>query len=72
MNNLAWQAGKNLKRSVEQSGRVMNINHWIVALWMLAQEEGVGLDEIVTRLIAASDFAPAPTNKDEIRRQLGY
>ena len=32
MNNLAWQAGKNLKRFVEQSGRVVNINHWIVAL----------------------------------------
>jgi len=72
MNNLAWQAGKNLKRSVEASGRAMNINHWIVALWMIAQEEGISLDEIVTALIAASDFAPTPTDKERIRRELGY
>ena len=72
MNNLAWQAGKNLRRSVEQSGRVINLNHWIVALWMIAQEEGVSLDELVVRLIAARDFAPAPTDRDEIKRQLGY
>lgn len=72
MNNLAWQAGKNLKRFVEQSGRVVNINHWIVALWMIAQEEGVDLDTLVTRLIAARDFAPTPTDREEIKRQLGY
>lgn len=72
MNNLAWQAGKNLKRSVEQSGRVINLNHWIVALWLIAQEEGVDLDALVVKLIAAKDFAPAPTDRDEIRRQLGY
>ena len=72
MNNLAWQAGKNLKRSVEASGRPIILNHWIVATWMIAQEEGISLDELVVRLIAAKDFAPAPTDKDEIISQLGY
>ncbi len=72
MNNLAWQGGKNLKRSVEQSGRPTNISHWIAALWMIAEEEGVDLDTLVVQLIAAKDFAPAPTNRDEIKRQLGF
>lgn len=72
MNNLAWQAGKNLKRSVEASGRVVNINHWVVALWMIAEEEGIDLDALVVKLIAAANFAPTPTDRDEIRRQLGY
>lgn len=71
MNNLAWQAGKNLKRTVEMSG-LRPLDYWIVALWMVAQEAGVDLDTIVTRLIAAKDFAPTPTDKDEIKRQLGY
>jgi hypothetical protein len=48
------------------------LDYWIVALWMVAQEAGVDLDTIVTRLIAAKDFAPTPTDKDEIKRQLGY
>ena len=72
MNNLAWQAGKNLKRSVEGSGRAANLNQWIVALWLVAQEEGISLDEIVIKLIATSDFAPGPIDKERIKRELGF
>jgi len=72
MNNLAYYAGKNLKRFVEGSGRPVSVNHWIVALWLIAEEEGISVDEVVTRLIAASDFAPAPTDREKIRKELGY
>ena len=72
MNNLAYQAGKNLKRFVEGSGRPISINHWVVALWLIAEEEGVSIDEVVARLIATKDFAPAPTDREKIRKELGY
>lgn len=74
MNSLAWQAGKNLKRSIEATGRRPTLNNYAVAIVLLAREEGTTLEEIVHALIQANEYdaATSTLDKDARMRELGF
>jgi hypothetical protein len=74
MNNLAWQAGKNLKRFIETSGRFPTLNQYAVLLWLFAQENGHSLEDVVQALILASTFESQVNKLDREAtiRELGF
>jgi hypothetical protein len=74
MNNLAWNAAKNLKKAIEVTGRRPTLNHYVILLWLAAQEEGVSLEEIVQKLSATVAFEVGVTklDRDAHIRDLGF
>ena len=75
MNNLAWYAGVNLKRFVEASGRTPTVEHYLVAAWLLAQEQGLTLDDVEQKLILAGNFEAETkkiADKAKTIRELGF
>ena len=72
MNNMDYAQGKALKRYIEDSGRSLTVMTFSVALWLLAQERGVTLEEVVHKLIEVSTYnaADKKLDRDEIIRQL--
>lgn len=75
MDNVAWYQGKRLKSFIEHgTGGSVNLTHLAVAAILAAREQGLGLDDIVHRLILANHFdeAAAKVGREQALRDLGY
>lgn len=71
-NPFAWQAGVNLKRSVEATGRTPTVNVWAVTLWLAAKEAGMSVEDVINVLKLTSTYEVPPVDKAAALRDLGF
>lgn len=74
MDNLSWFGGKNLKATIEASGRRPTLTHYAVVMILAAREQGKTLEDIVQELILANDYDAAASKLDKSSRirELGF
>lgn len=72
MNNVIWHQGKLLRRNLAETRPNYGVSQLAVVMILMAREQGLDLADVVHQLILANHFVPAPTDKDEIKRQLGF
>ena len=75
MDSLTYHGGLMLKRTLEASGRPPTVNDLLVAVFLMAQEQGKSLEELVQVLIEVSVYETTANKLDQdarIRQLMGY
>ena len=72
MDSLDYYRGKEIVRVVEGSGRRPTTLHYLIAAFMLANDETWTIEQMVKMLYEINAFQPEPINKAKTMQELGY